>query len=83
MLNLSGFAESFAMPDQSLTSQGQQQHPNRVFRSPRRVTITLPYNVYEHLLAKSDEEGRSLSNLAAFALESSLSKLKEIQERMW
>jgi hypothetical protein len=54
-----------------------------VFRSPRRVTITLPYNVYEHLLAKSDEEGRSLSNLAAFALESSLSKLKEIQERMW
>ena len=82
MLELPGFAELFAMLNRSPTSQRQQQQPNRVFRSPNRVTITLPHNVYEHLLAKSDEEGRSLSNLAAFALESSLSKLKEIQERM-
>ena len=42
------------------------------FRSPRRVTITLPYMTYQDLQARADGEGRSLSNLAAFLLESSL-----------
>jgi hypothetical protein len=42
------------------------------FRSPRRVTITLPYATYQDLQARADDEGRSLSNLAAFLLESSL-----------
>lgn len=43
-----------------------------VFRKPVRVTITLPHNIYQHLKRRSDEEGRSLSNLAAFLLEKSL-----------
>jgi hypothetical protein len=42
------------------------------FRSPRRVTITLPYATYQDLQVRADDEGRSLSNLAAFLLESSL-----------
>jgi hypothetical protein len=42
------------------------------FRSPRRVTITLPYATYQDLQGRADDEGRSLSNLAAFLLESSL-----------
>jgi hypothetical protein len=42
------------------------------FRSPRRVTITLPYATYQDLQERADDEGRSLSNLAAFLLESSL-----------
>jgi len=46
-------------------------HP--AFRSPKRLTITLPYASYQRLLARSDEEGRSLSNLAAFLLERALS----------
>jgi hypothetical protein len=45
-------------------------HP--AFRSPRRVTITLPFATYQDLQVRADEEGRSLSNLAAFLLESSL-----------
>ena len=44
----------------------------RVFRSPRRITITIANAAYERLLERSDQEGRSLSNLAAFLLESSL-----------
>lgn len=40
------------------------------FRSPRRLTITVPHHVFVHLLQRSDEEGRSLSNLAAYLLES-------------
>lgn len=42
------------------------------FRSPRRVTITLPFATYQDLQERADGEGRSLSNLAAFLLESSL-----------
>lgn len=43
-----------------------------IFRKPVRVTITLPHNTYLHLKNRSDEEGRSLSNLAAFLIERSL-----------
>lgn len=39
-------------------------------RSSKRVTITIPFNVYEFLSQKSIEQGRSISNLMAFALES-------------
>ena len=46
--------------------------PGRSFRSPRRITITLPHDVHQRLLDRSDQEGRSLSNLAAFLLESAL-----------
>lgn len=42
------------------------------FRSPRRVTITLPWATFEALQVRADAEGRSLSNLAAFLLESAL-----------
>ena len=42
------------------------------FRSPRRVTITLPFATYQDLQDRADGEGRSLSNLAAFLLESGL-----------
>jgi hypothetical protein len=39
-------------------------YPN-TFREPVRVTITLPHNIYLYLKKRSDEEGRSLPNLAA------------------
>lgn len=42
------------------------------FRSPRRVSITLPWTAYQCLQSRCDDEGRSLSNLAAFLIESSL-----------
>lgn len=44
-----------------------------VFRAPRRMTITVPYGTYQKLLDRSTLEGRSLSNLAAFLLESAIS----------
>ena len=53
---------------------GQQRHAmrtNHAFKKPQRITITLPYATYEQLVQRSDQEGRSLSNLAAFLLESS------------
>ena len=42
------------------------------FRAPRRITITIPNGVYEALICRSNDEGRSLSNLAAFLIEKTL-----------
>ncbi len=38
-------------------------------RQPRRISITLSYQVFQTLLNRSEEEGRSMSNLCAFLLE--------------
>jgi hypothetical protein len=43
-----------------------------VFRRPHRITITVPHHAYSALQQRSDLEGRSLSNLAAYLLETSL-----------
>ncbi|MEB3104341.1 MAG: hypothetical protein VKN17_01010 [Cyanobacteriota bacterium] len=44
------------------------------FRSPRRITITMPHHAYLALQERCDDEGRSLSNLAAYLLETALVK---------
>jgi hypothetical protein len=41
-------------------------------RTPKRLSVTLPQTTYENLVQKSSWEGRSISNLAAFLLESAL-----------
>jgi len=41
-------------------------------RHPQRVSITLPQQVFDALIARSLQEGRSLSNLSAYLLEWSL-----------
>ena len=46
-------------------------------RQPKRISITLSYHVHESLLRRSDDEGRSLSNLCAFLLEDSLREQRE------
>jgi hypothetical protein len=38
-------------------------------RKPQRITITVPWSLYQSLLDTSDEQGRSLSNIAAYWLE--------------
>ena len=38
-------------------------------RSPKRITITIPYSTFDAIVRRSNDEGRSLSNLAAFILE--------------
>ena len=43
-----------------------------IFRKPRRLTITVSQHVLERLHRNADEQGRSLSNYAAFLLESAL-----------
>ena len=42
------------------------------FRQPRRLSITVSASVYQSLLDRSDQQGRSLSNLAAYLLEQAL-----------
>lgn len=43
-----------------------------VQRAPQRISITIPYAMYHALIERSDYEGRSISNLAAFLLEKGL-----------
>ena len=38
-------------------------------RKPQRITITVSWSLYQSLLDASDEQGRSLSNIAAYWLE--------------
>ena len=38
-------------------------------RKPRRVTITIHWQLHQRLLERADQEGRSLSNLMAHLLE--------------
>lgn len=43
----------------------------------KRINITLPDSVVEELESWADAQGRSLANLAAFLLESSVKQAKE------
>ena len=45
---------------------------NPLFRSPQRISITVPYQIWNSLVKRSNREGRSISNLAAFLLEAAL-----------
>lgn len=37
-------------------------------RKPQRLTITVSWSVYQSLIEASDEQGRSISNMAAYWL---------------
>jgi len=56
------------------TSETNRPTTTRTVRSSQRITITLPTKIFEALAQRSQQEGRSLSNLAAFLLESCLTK---------
>ncbi len=43
-------------------------------RSPRRLSVTIPYGLHQRLIERSDQEGRSISNLAAYLLEFAISE---------
>lgn len=45
-----------------------------ISKSPKRITITIPHSTFEAIIQRSNEEGRSLSNLAAFILEQGIQK---------
>ena len=56
------------------TSSGINKDIGRenIWSSSQRITITVPSMTLKKLLKRSQVEGRSLSNLAAFLLEQSL-----------
>ncbi len=61
------------MADDPRNAHWNSQPRERLFRSPKRISITVPYATYAKLLERSDKEGRSLSNLSSFLLELALS----------
>jgi metal-responsive CopG/Arc/MetJ family transcriptional regulator len=49
----------------------------RLQRRTRRASVSLPEGVMEELQELADDQGRSLSNVMAFLLESHLLQLKQ------
>lgn len=41
-------------------------------RSPQRISVTLPWALYQRLLERAAHEGRSVSNLSAHLLEGAM-----------
>ena len=84
-LSEQGNRDSAFTPRKGTRPSGEQQ-PRKstdiAFKSPKRISITIPHNAYEHLIQRSDQEGRSLSNLAAYLLESALGSQEDIQRRI-
>lgn len=64
--------QSKARTPRRLRSDSMNERMRVMQRQPRRISITLSYQVHEALLTRSEEEGRSLSNLCAFLLEEAL-----------
>ena len=55
-----------------------------LLRQPRRLSITVSASVHQSLLDHSGQQGRSLSNLAAYLLEQALTELlpnKPVRDR--
>lgn len=60
----------------SATPEGESEMARaRISRKPVRLTITLAYSSYCDLERISGEQGRSMSNLAAFLLEGALNQI--------
>ncbi len=68
--------------DYQATGRGADtaQRLKQLQRKPVRITITISYALHESLLKSSDEQGRSLSNLAAYLLETANSNSAIKQE---
>jgi hypothetical protein len=49
---------------------------SKAHRKPVRITITVCHSTYSELELKSTDMGRSMSNLAAYLIESSLESLQ-------
>ena len=66
------------MYEARLRSITTQASPSLVIasRKPHRITITVPWSTYQALSQTSDEQGRSLSNTAAYWLERQADAMK-------
>lgn len=62
-----------------MSDSGLDATRNRITRKPVRVTITLAHSSYRILEKMSGEQGRSMSNLAAFLLDAALNKIDSRQ----
>lgn len=70
------------MSNETSSTLSEIRRTTYAFKSPRRITITLPHKTYEDLINRSNQDGRSLSNLAAFLLETALTSQKENGEQL-
>lgn len=65
----SGLYCSAAMPEPAIPPTDRM---SMLRRKPQRISITISQSTYDRLISRSDQEGRSVSNLAAYLLENGL-----------
>jgi|Laugresu1bdmlbsd_1035121.scaffolds.fasta_scaffold47378_1 hypothetical protein len=58
----------------SFTTPSTQPRLELIQRSPQRLSVTVSHHLFQILQDRSDYEGRSMSNLAAFLLEQGLNR---------
>ena len=58
-----------------MTSQTPVTDHSSPLRPRKRLTVTVPHSTLEALVERSSLEGRSLSNLAAYLIESALEEI--------
>jgi len=58
-----------AQPLSRASGHSSSPSESACFRKPQRITITVPWQLYQQLSHHCDRQGRSLSNLACFWLE--------------
>ena len=49
-------------------------------RKPRRLSVTVPFQLHQALIERSIQEGRSISNLASFLLETALAEFTDVND---
>jgi hypothetical protein len=57
-----------------LSAASTQPRLELIQRSPQRLSVTVSHHLFQILQDRSDYEGRSMSNLAAFLLEQGLNR---------
>ena len=58
----------------TLSAAFTQPRLDLIQRSPQRLSVTVPHHLFQILQDRSDYEGRSMSNFAAFLLEQGLGR---------
>jgi hypothetical protein len=71
-LTIAAYAD--LLPEHLQTAMEERQELRTIFKSPQRITITIPYETHRRICLLAGEEGRSVSNLCSFAIQEFLER---------
>jgi hypothetical protein len=66
-LTIAAYAD--LLPEHLQIAMEERQELRTIFKSPQRITITIPYEAHRRIFLRAAEEGRSASNLCSFIIQ--------------